>query len=94
MFGYNSNYNVHVPLLGFTKLWLKGATKSQATTFMFLGFALNVGLLFGFAWLFQLLWAWYVPAMVPMLPHAISYWHAFVTTLFLWAFMPKSNSKN
>lgn len=90
MFGYNENYNANGSILGLIRLNMKGISRSQAKWFLFGIMVLNVAALFGAAWLFQIFWAWFIPAVIPMLPHVISYWHAFASVLLMVAFMPKS----
>lgn len=90
MFEFNENYNANGSILGLIRFNMKGISGSQAKWFLFGIMVLNVAALFGAAWLFQIFWAWFIPAVIPMLPHAISYWHAFASVFLMVAFMSKS----
>lgn len=78
-------------ILGIFNLNLKGIDASLVKWFFFGMLFLNVAALFGAAWLFQIFWTWFIPAVAPMLPHVISYWHAFASVVLMMMFMPKSS---
>lgn len=87
---YFRNYNFSGHILGFFRFQFSNLTQSEGILLWIAFLAANVAVLFLGAWLFQIFWAWFIPVVIPMLPHTVPYWHAFAATILVVAIALRS----
>lgn len=80
--GNRNDFSANGHILGIFKVSFKGLSKGQMWAILIGLAVLNIGTVFGLAYLFQLLWAWYVPVWWAAAP-ILNYWQSFVTMLLL-----------
>lgn len=85
LFDRRPTYTAKIPLL-VSSMTITGATLLGIGFWVLLALAFNVVVVLALGWLFQMFWAWYVPALSAAIP-LLDYWHSVATVVIILVFL-------